>query len=566
MLRQVRDILSVLDEKLRTRFYVISLMSLFSPVLDLFSLSRLFPILEEAASGGPAGLAAVKLLLLGLLMIFKGAYELLLAKLQASWQCDCNWVLAVRMYDLILKEDLPRHNSKNESQVLHHVRRDVGETVLVLVYFKEILLNGILLAGYACLMIVQAGVLGALCALLFAAVLLLPRKLTAKKTLAYGNEVRRREIELAGMTAGAYHAYKEAAIDDRKDRLTERFSENLKRKETVTKAYLLQQSLTSVMLQTFLNTAVFVSLAIILMSGVNTGVLFSVIVLLITVLTKMLPVAKKILTNGNHINFSRKSYEDTMDNCRRCRAILEKTRSEEESRYRPLSLKKAVSVRGVTFAYPGGPAILEHVDMEIPAGKTVALIGPSGMGKTTLLDLIVGLLRPEEGAILYDDYDIVKNEDSLGRCRTNMGEAVSYMPQLLAGYEGTVKECVAFLDPPDQIDESRVVECLKTSMLYEDVERMPRGIHTVIGAQGVRLSGGQYQRLGLARALYKNAELLVMDEGTASLDTGAETAVFQAVKRERKEKTLLLATHHQHLADQCDMIYEVSERRVIRRK
>ena len=566
MFRQVKNILSVLDKRLRTRFHIILVMSLLSPVLDLVSLSMLFPILDGVASGGPEKTAAMELLFLGLLMVFKGAYELVLAKLQASWQCDSNWLLAVKMYDLAVKEELPRHNAKNESQVLHNVRRDVGETVMILALFKGTLLNGILLAGYAGLVIVQTGISGIACVLVLGVALGLLRKVQEKKTLYYGNEVRRREIELAGMTVGTYHAYKEFAIDDKKERLTERFSEEALQKETITKDYLMQQSVTSVMLQTFINTVIFVMLAIVLLAGVDISGLISAIVLLTTVLTKMVSVARGILMDRNRINFAEKSYEDTIDNCRYYETVLEKQRSAEMGRTHTLTLKKALVVRDVSFAYPGGPTILDHVDMEIPAGKTVALVGSSGMGKTTLLDLIVGLLKPDTGAILYDDHDIVKNEDSLGRCRANIGDAVSYMPQSPAVFEGTVRDCVACMAAPDQVSESKVVVCLKSAMLYEDVKQMPQGIDTVIGSQGLRLSGGQYQRLGLARALYKSFELLVMDEGTASLDADVETEIFQTLKRERKGKTVLLATHHQTLAEQCDMVYEVCGRRVIRRK
>lgn len=181
-----------------------------------------------------------------------------------------------------------------------------------------------------------------------------------------------------------------------------------------------------------------------------------------------------------------------------------------------------------------------------------------------MLDLILGLLSPQEGHIWYDDFDIVENRDSQGSCQADIGAAVSYIPQIVYLNNETVRGNVTFLAGEEDQDEKRVIECLKCAQIWEDVREMPEGLDTLIGENGTTISGGQRQRIALARALYKQSEILIMDEATAALDMDTEQAVIDAIRQMKGTKTLLMVTHHMSLADACERAYKLEKRRLVR--
>lgn len=223
-------------------------------------------------------------------------------------------------------------------------------------------------------------------------------------------------------------------------------------------------------------------------------------------------------------------------------------------------------MRGLTFGYVEGRKIFEDASIDIPVGCSIAVIGASGAGKTTFLDLILGLLKPQGGHVLYDDYDIITHTDSNGPCKASMGELVCYIPQTVYLNGETIRNNVAFFEDESKIDDARVEECLRCAQIWEDVARMPDGVHTLIGENGTAISGGQRQRVALARALYKDFELLVMDEATAALDMETERAVIDSIRQVKGNKTLLMVTHHMSLANECDVVYKIENRKIVQVK
>ena len=151
-------------------------------------------------------------------------------------------------------------------------------------------------------------------------------------------------------------------------------------------------------------------------------------------------------------------------------------------------------------------------------------------------------------------------------CKAQIGDIVSYIPQTVYMNGETVRNNVALFENQDSIDEERVIECLKCTHVWDDITKMPEGIHTLIGENGSFISGGQRQRIALARALYKEFELLIMDEATAALDMEMEKAVIDSIRQVKKNKTLLIVTHHMSLARECDIIYKIENKKLVQIK
>lgn len=214
-----------------------------------------------------------------------------------------------------------------------------------------------------------------------------------------------------------------------------------------------------------------------------------------------------------------------------------------------MSFTKRVDLKDVTYRYSdtSKPA-LENISMSFKKGESIALIGKSGAGKTTLVDVILGLLTPESGDIQVDGVSIYDNIRS-------WQNLVGYIPQSIFLTDDTIERNIAFGVPDSLIDKERLQQAISSAQLTELVEQLPNGVKTEVGERGVRLSGGQRQRVGIARALYHEREILVLDEATSALDNETEKLVSQSIQALSGMKTLIVIAHRLTTVEYCDRVY-----------
>ncbi|WP_024867406.1 ABC transporter ATP-binding protein [Butyrivibrio sp. FCS014] len=218
-----------------------------------------------------------------------------------------------------------------------------------------------------------------------------------------------------------------------------------------------------------------------------------------------------------------------------------------------LPVTKTIRLEDITYKYPNtDKLILDKATMDIPVGKSVGIVGTSGAGKTTIVDVLLGLLQPENGRILADGVDV--NTNYRGWLKN-----IGYIPQTIFMTDSTIRKNVAFGVPEDEIDDAKVWQALKEAALDEFVKELPEGLDTQIGERGIRLSGGQRQRIGIARALFEDPEVLVLDEATSALDNDTEAAIMDSINRLHGRKTLVIIAHRLQTIEKCDMIYSIGE-------
>jgi ATP-binding cassette, subfamily B, bacterial PglK len=216
-----------------------------------------------------------------------------------------------------------------------------------------------------------------------------------------------------------------------------------------------------------------------------------------------------------------------------------------------------LTLESITYCYPTvSEPSLTNVSLVIKKGESIGIVGRSGAGKTTLVDVILGLLDPQSGDIKVD------GASTLGK-RHIYGKMIGYIPQSIFLLDDTIKHNIAFGIQPDQVDERRMQKAIETAQLYDLVESLPDGLQTVVGERGVRLSGGQRQRIGIARALYHEREILVLDEATSALDNDTENLVSEAIASLSGEKTLIIIAHRLTTLKDCDRVIEMDKGRII---
>jgi ABC-type multidrug transport system fused ATPase/permease subunit len=224
----------------------------------------------------------------------------------------------------------------------------------------------------------------------------------------------------------------------------------------------------------------------------------------------------------------------------------------------PLPLRHNLVLEEVSYQYPGASSnSVERVSLTIKRGAVVGFIGGSGAGKTTLVDLILGLLFPTGGSVKVDGIDIQTN-------LRGWQDQIGYVPQSIYLTDDSLRRNVAFGIAEDQIDDSMVLQATRAAQLEDYVNGLPDGMDTVVGERGVRLSGGQRQRIGIARALYHEPAVLVLDEATSALDSDTEQNVMDSVDRLRGELTLLIVAHRVSTLRNCDLVVELSGGRTTR--
>jgi ATP-binding cassette, subfamily B, bacterial PglK len=217
----------------------------------------------------------------------------------------------------------------------------------------------------------------------------------------------------------------------------------------------------------------------------------------------------------------------------------------------PLKLTKSLELRDLRFRYPGAEVnSLDGLSLTIPAFSTIGIVGGTGAGKTTVIDLILGLLRPDGGEIRVDGQVIT--DDRVRAWQKSLG----YVPQAIYLSDDTVAANIAFGVAPEHIDRDAVERAARIANLHDFVTTdLPQAYDTLVGERGVRLSGGQRQRIGIARALYHNPDVLILDEATSALDNLTEKAVMEAVHNLGHAKTVIMIAHRLSTVQECDTIF-----------
>lgn len=306
----------------------------------------------------------------------------------------------------------------------------------------------------------------------------------------------------------------------------------------------------------------FLIVAVLIWQGTDLEAIVPILTAVAMAAMRLLPSVNRISTSLTSVAYNEPMLDKLIENLRdisgendvSLEMQLEEVYSTDNSSGRIRSFENSIILSEITFRYPDAEIpVLNQVNMVVEKGQSVGIVGSSGAGKTTAVDVLLGFLSPEDGQVLLDGIDI--REDMPGFLHQ-----VGYIPQSIFMLDDTIRANVAFGE--EEISDDDVWRALRDSSLESFVRELPDGLDTEIGERGVRLSGGQRQRIGIARALYRDPSILVFDEATSALDNDTEKSIMESINHLKGVKTMIIIAHRLSTIESCDIVYRVEDGKV----
>ncbi len=574
MPKLIRQLISLLTRRQRVQAALLLAALIVRAGVELLGVASVAPFLELAANPGAIHsrgylqwlygrggfttdsgfLVAAGVVVLALLVLSNGLSALFTWTMQ-RFVWDANHELAMRLLRGYLAQPygffVERNSASLNKNILSEVRAALAGVVRpVITFVAQILvvvaITGMLVAVSPGLAAAAVTVIGSLYGLVYLAVR--RRQSSLGREWVEANRLRYK------VTSEAFGGIKDVKVLQREEAFVAQFAEPSRR---FTKA-LAANATIGQLPRYFLETLAFGGVVLVVVVALNTGRGLTAVLPLAGLYVfagyRLMPAVQSLFAALVSIRFNRASLDELCEDLAR---FAEDAPAAEGDRL-PLPFADAIELSGVSFRYPGAAfEALHGVSLTIERNQTVGIVGSTGSGKTTLVDLLLGLYEPDEGRLTVDG--AVLDGTTIPRWRRQVG----YVPQHIFLADDTVARNIAFGVPDDEIDECRVERAARIAHLHEFVATLPDGYGTVVGERGVRLSGGQRQRVGIARALYHDPEVLVMDEATSALDGVTETAVMDAIRELAGQKTIILIAHRLTTVQPADRIVMIEDGRVV---
>lgn len=575
--RIIKQITYVLDSKQKKASIAVFLCMILSSGLELLGVSAIYPFLQVMLT--PEEIkdklyvmwlyflvpdASEKTVLLGLgiviifVYLFKNAFMIVSAYAQTSFAAKFQRQLSTKMLTAYLKHPYQFFLNTNSSEILRGIGGDVSGVYQILLNFftlmaetLTVIVLGIFLFMTDAWMTIGAMALAFLCLM----AIILGFKSRMKKA---GRNARNATKLKNKYGYQAVTGIKEIMVLDRKENFIEQYNEAalIEQKAAITNGVI--TACPDRILEGVCIGGIIGIVCIRIASGVDLSTFIPVLGTFAMASFKILPSISKISTRINAIVYHQLSLQEAYNNLKEAnkyelemqKYAWNESNSDVEGK-ETIQFVNELKINNIVWKYLNAKEnVLENAELTIKKGESVAFIGSSGAGKTTLADVIMGLLKPQKGAVEMDGIDIFSIPHRWARI-------IGYVPQSVFLIDDTVRRNVAFGLKENEIQDEKVWEALGQAQLKEFVENLPYGLDTIVGERGVKFSGGQRQRIAIARALYEDPAILVLDEATSALDNETETAVMESIDALQGSKTLIIVAHRLTTIRNCDRIYEI---------
>ncbi len=454
-----------------------------------------------------------------------------------------------RPYEFYLDADIPTVFRMTDSDI-----PNLFQLMMVLLQFASEAIVFIFLAG---VLVVTDWKMAVMMVGVFGIVTVLMSKGMKPRLNALGKKNQEIQSRIAKWRIQAIYGIKDVKVLHREEFFAYNYENSGRYGATLSQKYAVLNCIPKNLIETVFIGSLVGYIMVYIGTGNDVDKLVTVLSIYAVAAIRLMPCLNRINTYLAEIAYNQPCLDYVYENMKVSRKSMEENSYLRTGDYgKKMGIHDKIELKNITYAYPNTEKkIFDQANMTIPYGKSVGIMGTSGAGKSTAVDIILGLLHVQEGSITCDGKNIFESYAS-------WLAQVGYIPQTIYLVDESIRENIGFGIKVEDIDEKRVWETLEEAQLKDFVESLPEGLDTKVGDRGVRLSGGQRQRIGIARALYHNPEILVFDEATSALDNETEAALMEAINSFHGKKTMIIIAHRLNTIENCDIIYKVSEGKI----
>lgn len=565
----------VLDRKQKINLLFLLLIIFIGAFVELLGVSAILPVVNIALTPevidekwyyilirDTMGFSTVNQMIIFLaaviivIYILKNLYITFMYSQQYRFIFENQRKLAIKLLDCYMHQKYQFHVSKNVAELQRNVTSDVNGFYTVVLYVLQFLAEVSVCAVLVIYLAIEDLITTIVVAALVCVFILFFFGFFKKVLVKKGEENRRLNVVVSKWILQAFSGIKEIKVTNAEHFFVKNYNESYKKCALIQR----QQSMLTFMPRPIMETVCICGLllaVIIKLSGDTADITSFIPTLTVFAVAafRMLPSFNRITGYMGGIMFNKPSIDAVYQDLKEIEVLMKEQETEENSPVN-IRLQDKIEVSHISFKYPENDRlILEDASLTIPKNTSVAFIGASGAGKTTLADLILGLFEPVSGNITVDGIDIREHMKSWHSC-------IGYIPQNIYLMDDTIRANITFGIDEKSIDEAAMEKAVREAQLEELINSLPEGLDTVIGDRGVKLSGGQRQRIGIARALYRNPKVLVLDEATSALDNETEKEVMEAIDGLHGTRTLIVIAHRLSTIRNCDAIYEIGNGKI----
>lgn len=578
MLRATKKVLSILNIKQRRRLIGLGIMMLIGGIMESLSVSLILPLIQaimnekEWKTSWYARLICdlfhidelknyviVMLLMLIAVFILKNLYLFLEYYLQYLYICKTRFFVQHKLMSRYLHRPYEFFLNASSGELYRTIASDTVQTFALLnhvvTFFTEIIV-AVVLGITIIAMSPQMGF--GIMAILGLEVLVIA-KIVKPVLKLLGNSQRYECAKTNKWILQSINGIKSIKVSNTETFFEEKYLQHAKKMVEADCKNLTIQNIPRLVIEALTVVGVLIMILVMILCGAELKDIIPQLSAFVVAAIRLLPCINRLSGAVNQIPF----LEGALDNVIRelnYKVDISASLGHNETKSIITDFKENVIFDNISYKYEHGEKnIFDKATFEIHKGESVGVIGSSGAGKTTAIDIMLGLLKPDEGFVKIDGVDIEKDMDGwLSR--------LAYIPQSIFLVDDSIKANVAFGLHSDEVNEEKVWSALKEAQLDDFVKNLPEGIETKVGEQGVRLSGGQKQRIGIARALYNDPEILFFDEATSALDNETEKAIMESVENLKGRKTLIIIAHRLTTIENCEKVYCVENGKVERKR
>jgi len=566
MKNALNKLLFVLDSNERKKSFILTLLVLIGAILEMLGIGMLIPILSLLTDNGANSVYFEKvkeylpiiknfdkynLIIFSLASIFivyllKTIFLSFLTWYQSLFIFNLNSKISRKLFKNYLYQDYTFYLKTNSSKLIQNINVEVGNFIYLfalplIIFITELLI----ILGISILLMIMEFKGFFLILILFGTFSFVYLFVTRKKLKKIASErVIHQTLSVKDIQQGI-SSIKDVKVLGKEKEFYEYFKFHINNYTKMAGKTFFIQNLPKFILELFAVVILIIAIIFLTNSDYEIGNVIVIVGMFAAASFKILPGVNRIMNSFVTMRYGYASLEEIYQDLQTETKKINYIKNNIQNK---LQFKNSIQFKNIYYSYPENKEIiLNNINLEVRANATIGLLGESGSGKTTFIDLLTGILSPTEGEIKVDEKNIYLN---IREWQNNIG----YIPQFIYLIDDTIKKNIAFGINKEIIDISKLENALEVSQMKDFVKTLPKKIETKVGEFGVRLSGGQRQRIGIARALYNNPNLLVMDEATNSLDEETEKKVMNSIYLMKGKKTILISSHKKSILDKCDII------------